>query len=72
MMPAQPVSTEIRTACRAHARLLDAFIEMTRAEMDRHHSSFAEESLREMLEIMRNDRKKYGALAGLIPVENAA
>jgi hypothetical protein len=67
------IPSEIRASCRVHARLLDAFIEITRAELDRQTCSFAQESLRETLEGLRADRKAYGALAGLVAVvDNAA
>ncbi|HEV7370985.1 hypothetical protein [Arenibaculum sp.] len=67
------IPSEIRASCRVHARLLDAFIEITRAELDRQTCTFAQESLRETLEGLRADRKAYGALAGLVAVvDNAA
>ena len=66
------IAPEIRSACRVHARLLDTFIELTRAELDNQTCTFAQESLRETLEMMRADRKAYGALGGLIAVSNAA
>jgi hypothetical protein len=66
------IASELRSACRVHARLLDSFIELTRAELDRQTCGFAQESLRETLELMRADRKAYGALGGLIAVSDAA
>ena len=66
------IASELRSACRVHARLLDTFIELTRAELDRQTCTFAQESLRETLETMRADRKAYGALGGLIAVSDAA
>ena len=51
------IAPELRSACRVHARLLDSFIELTRAELDRQTCAFAQESLRETLELMRADRK---------------
>ena len=66
------IAPEIRSACRVHARLLDTFIELTRAELDKQTCTFAQESLRETLEMMRADRNAYGALGGLIAVSNAA
>jgi hypothetical protein len=66
------IAPELRAACRIHARLLDSFIELVRMELDKQTCSFAQESLRETLESLRNDRKSYGALAGLVAVENAA
>jgi light-regulated signal transduction histidine kinase (bacteriophytochrome) len=62
------IPAELRNACRTHARLLDGFIELTRAELDKQSCSFAQESLREMLEALRSDRKHYGTLAGLVAV----
>ena len=66
------ITPELRSACRVHARLLDSFIELTRAELDRHTCAFTQESLRETLELLRADRKAYGALGGLIAVSDAA
>ena len=66
------IAPELRSASRVHARLLDSFIELTRAELERQTCAFAQESLRETLELMRADRKTYGALGGLIAVSDAA
>lgn len=66
------VAEEVRKACRIHARLLDAFIEMTQKELKQLSPGFAEESLRESLESMRAARKNYGAMAGVVAVSNAA
>jgi hypothetical protein len=66
------IASELRSACRVHARLLDTFIELTRVELERQTCAFAQESLRESLELMRADRKAYGAMAGLIAVSDAA
>lgn len=63
---------EIRTACHLHARLLDAFIELTQKELGRLSPGFAEESLRESLEQMRAARKAYGAVGGVMVVSDAA
>jgi hypothetical protein len=67
-MASSPIAAELRNASRVHARLLDGFIEMTRTELDKQSCSFAQESLREMLESLRADRKHYGTLAGLVAV----
>jgi len=72
------IESEVRHSCRVHARLLDAFIEMTSAELQNHNSSaFVAESLQELLETLRSERKAYGALGGMVVVtgpaiENAA
>jgi len=72
-MPASPmVADELRKACRIHARLLDAFIEMTQKELNQLQPGFAEESLQESLEKLRAARKSYGSLAGVVAVSNAA
>ncbi len=62
------VPAEVRAACRVHARLLDSFIDITRAEIDRQTCQFTQESLRETLETLRSDRKAYGTLAGVMAV----
>jgi hypothetical protein len=66
------VAEEVRKACRIHARLLDAFIEMTQKELNQLSPGFAQESLQESLETMRAARKNYGAMAGVVAVSNAA
>ncbi|MDR3515646.1 MAG: hypothetical protein P4M00_07515 [Azospirillaceae bacterium] len=63
---------ELRESCRSHARLLDSFIEMTRAELERQSSAFARESLSDMLDALHEDRRCYGALLDLVTVEHAA
>ncbi|NYZ11988.1 hypothetical protein HL658_05455 [Azospirillum sp. RWY-5-1] len=71
-MPAPAVADELRKACRLHARLLDAFIELTQKELNQLPPGFAEESLRESLETMRAARKTYGSAGGVFVVSNAA
>lgn len=71
-MPASAVADEVRKACRLHARLLDAFIELTQKELNQLPPGFAEESLRESLENMRAARKTYGSAGGVFVVSNAA
>ncbi|MFC7332962.1 hypothetical protein [Rhodocista pekingensis] len=71
------IESEVRHSCRVHARLLDAFIDLTREELGRHTPGFVEESLRELLETLRTERKLYGSLGAITPVahrpiENAA
>lgn len=72
-MAASPmVAEEVRKACRIHARLLDAFIELTQKELNQLQPGFTEESLQESLEKLRAARKSYGAMAGVTAVSNAA
>ena len=72
-MPASSmVADDVRKACRIHARLLDAFIDLTQKELNQLPPGFAEESLQESLEKMRAARKSYGAMAGVVAVSNAA
>ena len=72
MKPTTIVIDEIRAASRIHARLLDAFIKLTDDELSRSRHGFAEESLQELLEKLRSERKEYGVTAGLIGIVNAA
>ncbi len=67
-MPAPMVADEVRTASRIHARLLDAFIELTERELAGLAPGFAEESLLESLERLRAARKSYGSMAGVVVV----
>lgn len=71
-MPAPFVADDVRNACRLHARLLDAFIELTQKELNQLPPGFAEESLRESLERLRAARKEYGSVGGVVLVSNAA
>jgi len=61
------IDTEIRHSCHVHARLLDAFIALTQAELSNHAPGFVEESLGELLENLRAERRAYGALGGVMP-----
>ncbi len=69
-MPAQMVADEVRMASRIHARLLDAFIDLTERELAGVSPGFAEESLMEALEALRAARKSYGSTAGVMVVSN--
>lgn len=71
-MPANTVADEVRKACRIHARLLDAFIDLTQRELAQLSPGFAEESLTESLERLRAARKSYGGYAGVIAVPAAS
>lgn len=56
-----PMPKDIRRSCLIHARLLDGFIALIEREIAMlEPGDFAEESLRESLEIMRCDRRRYG------------
>ncbi|PWC32529.1 hypothetical protein [Azospirillum sp. TSO35-2] len=69
-MPVQKVADEVRLASRIHARLLDAFIDLTERELSALAPGFAEESLLESLERLRAARKSYGSTAGVMVVSN--
>ncbi|SMF73360.1 hypothetical protein SAMN02982917_4258 [Azospirillum oryzae] len=69
-MPAHKVADEVRLASRIHARLLDAFIDLTERELAGLAPGFAEESLTEALEALRAARKNYGTTAGVMVVSN--
>ncbi|MBP2298614.1 hypothetical protein [Azospirillum picis] len=69
-MPAQKVADEVRKASRIHARLLDAFIDLTEQELAALTPGFAAESLLESLERMRDARKSYGSTAGVMVISN--
>jgi hypothetical protein len=65
------IESDIRQSCHVHARLLDAFIALTAAELERCAQGFVEESLSELLETLRSERKVYGALGGVMPIQAA-
>lgn len=66
-MRAVAIKTDVRHSCLVHARLLDAFIALTTAELDRQGNGFVSESLTELLESLREERKVYGVLGGIAP-----
>ena len=71
-MPAPIVADEVRKASQIHARLLDAFIDLTQRELDLLPPGFTAESLAESIEKLRIARKSYGSLGGVIAVPVAA
>ncbi|WP_207459560.1 hypothetical protein [Azospirillum sp. SYSU D00513] len=71
-MPAPIVADEVRQACQIHARLLDAFIDLTQRELESLAPGFVSESLTESIEKLRIARKSYGSLGGVIAVPVAA
>lgn len=71
------IESEIRRAAYIHASLLDSFIALTEAELADHDSGFIAESLQELLETLRSERRAYGSVGGVMAVpmaviENAA
>jgi hypothetical protein len=71
-MPAPIVADEIRQACHIHARLLDAFIDLTEKELALLAPGFAADSLEESIEKLRIARRSYGSLGGVIAVPTRA
>ena len=65
------ISAELRDACRTHVRLLDKLIELTASELEASSSDFTTESLQELLESMREERRTYGAFASPVTVYTA-
>lgn len=58
---------EISHSCRVHARLLDTFIALTEGELaEQETGGFVQESLQELLETLRIERRTYGLMA--VPV----
>jgi hypothetical protein len=76
----EPIMTDVRRytdlriaqSSRVHARLIERFIEVTEAELASQTDTFVRESLEDLLHTMRNDRRGYGALGGVMPVSEAA
>lgn len=60
------VNDEVQHAAFVHARLLDGFIQATELEMAQQDDGFLKESLRELLEVLRKERRVYGAASGVI------
>ncbi|EWY40174.1 hypothetical protein N825_36215 [Skermanella stibiiresistens SB22] len=67
-------STDLRIAqsSRVHARLIERFIEVTEAELAGQSDPFVRESLLDLLSTMRDDRRGYGVLGGVMAVSEAA
>ncbi len=59
---------EVRLAATTHARLLDRFIQLTEDEAQKHTEGFTAESLRELLLVLRDERRTYGAVSGVVEV----
>jgi len=60
------VAADINEACLVHARLLDSFIELVREELKATDSAFLEDSLNEMMEQLRSERRLYGTVTPLV------
>jgi hypothetical protein len=67
-----PAANRIQVATLTHVGLLERFIEMTQAEMDRTEDAFTRESLSEMLEGLRNDLRGHAFLLSRIPAAEMA
>lgn len=59
---------EVRRAALVHARLLDSFIQLTEKELGQQDAGFVEESLRELLDLLRTERRTYGTASGVVKV----
>lgn len=59
---------EVRRAALVHARLLDSFIQLTEKELVQQEEGFVEESLRELLDLLRTERRTYGTASGVVKV----
>jgi hypothetical protein len=76
----EPIMTDVRRctdlriaqSSRVHARLIERFIEVTEAELAGQTDNFVRESLEDLLHTMRDDRRGYGTLGGVLPVVEAA
>jgi len=66
------LSEDIRESCRVHARLLDTFIAMTADELAPAPMGFVADSLRETLDILREERRLYGSAGPLLRLVHAA
>ncbi|UEM23348.1 hypothetical protein JL100_011645 [Skermanella mucosa] len=66
--------TDLRLAqsSRVHARLIERFIEVTESELAGQSDPFVRESLQDLLSTMRDDRRGYGMIGGVMAVSEAA
>ncbi|QQP87338.1 hypothetical protein IGS68_14530 [Skermanella sp. TT6] len=66
--------TDLRLAqsSRVHARLIERFIEVTESELAGQSDPFVRESLLDLLSTMRDDRRCYGMIGGVMAVSEAA
>ncbi len=62
-----PAANRLQVATLTHVGLLERFIDMTQAELDRAEDAYTRESLAEMLETLRNDLKGHTLLLSMIP-----
>jgi len=66
------VSEDIRESCRTHARLLDSFIALTLQELEHASEGFAADSLRETLDLLREERRFYGTAVPAVQLVSRA
>ena len=66
------IAAELRTAAFTHAKLLDQFIALVQAEMEQVPAGSVQESLAELLEDLRNQRRSCGMVGGVQLVKQAA
>ncbi|WP_207476224.1 hypothetical protein [Arenibaculum pallidiluteum] len=67
-----PAAARLQVATLTHVGLLERFIELTQAELDRAEDSFTRESLAEMIEAMRTDLRGHTMLMSRIPAAEMA
>jgi len=60
------LAEDIRESCRVHARLLDTFIAITADELAQAPKGFVADSLRETLDLLREERRLYGSVGPLL------
>lgn len=65
-------ANRLQVATLTHVGLLERFIEMTQAEIDRADDSFTRESLAEMLDVLRADLRGHTMLLSRIPAAEMA
>ena len=66
--------TDLRLAqsSRVHARLIERFIDVTESELAGQSDPFVRENLQDLLSTMRDDRRGYGMIGGVMAVSEAA
>ena len=72
VMSMVPAAARLQVATLTHVGLLERFIELAQAELDRAEDSFTRESLAEMIETLRADLRGHTMLLSRIPAAEMA
>jgi hypothetical protein len=70
-MTVSAIRPQVAEAAESHARIVDRFIQHVAAELDAATGDFQRESLQDLLDKLRQERKAYARVSSLRLVEAA-